>query len=99
MQRLLICVVLAFAVARPALAELDIPKVTYPTLPAEGSSAESFVPTGWKLEAEHKGDLNKDGKDDLVLVLRMNEPRNVIQHDELGQNPFDSNPRILAIAF
>src|SRR5262245_18125680 len=98
MRRLLICITMAFAVT-PAFAELDIPKVTYPKLSAEGASSESFVPKGWKIEAEYKGDLNKDGKDDLLILLRMNEPGNVIQHDELGQNPFDTNPRILAAVF
>ena len=98
MQRLLISIMLAITLASPALAELDIPDVTYPKLAAKGTSAETFVPAGWKLEAEHKGDLNKDGRDDLFMLLRMDDAKNIIQHDELGKNPFDSNPRLLAVA-
>ena len=29
----------------------------------------------------------------------MNDPANVLSHDGLGNNPFDTNPRILAVAF
>jgi hypothetical protein len=79
--------------------ELVIPKVTYPTLPKEGANAEAFVPIGWKLEKQQSGDLNKDGQDDLLLLLRMNNPGNVVKNEGLGQNPFDTNPRILAVAF
>src|SRR5262245_1488240 len=98
MRRLVIGIMLVFACAGPALADLDIPKVTYPRLAAEGASSEAFVPDGWKLETERKGDLNKDGLDDLLIVLRMNDAKNVIQNDGLGRNPLDTNPRILAVA-
>jgi hypothetical protein len=79
--------------------ELVIPEVSYPSLPKEGASAETFVPQGWKLETQKTGDLDKDGKDDLLLLLRMDDARNVLKHEGLGQNPFDTNPRILAVAF
>lgn len=79
--------------------ELVIPKVSYPSLPKEGAAADAFVPKGWRLEQQQSGDLNKDGQDDLLLLLRSNEPKNVLKNDGLGQNPFDTNPRILAVAF
>lgn len=78
---------------------LDIPPVQYPRLPAQAATAEGFVPTGWTLEYSRKGDLDLDGQDDLALVLRQQDPRNVVEHDGFGPSPFDSNPRILAIAF
>lgn len=99
MRRWLIGMALALFLSGEARADLVIPAVTYPNLPGEGATPEAFVPQGWKLEAQHKGDLNKDSKDDLVIVLRMNEPKNVIANDGLGVNPFDTNPRILAVAF
>ena len=98
MRRLMSFILAALIFASPALAELEIPPVTYPRIASEGASAKDFVPEGWKLEAEHKGDLDKDGKDDLLILLRMNDAKNVITHDGLGTNPFDTNPRILAIA-
>lgn len=79
--------------------ELVIPKVTYPSLPPDGASAEAFVPKGWKLEKQQSGDLNKDGQDDLLLLLRMDDRKNILKNEGLGQDPFDTNPRILAVAF
>ena len=76
-----------------------IPKVTYPSLPPDGASAEAFVPKGWKLEKQQSGDLNKDGQDDLLLLLRMDDRKNILKNEGLGQDPFDTNPRILAVAF
>ncbi len=77
----------------------DVPDVKYPDLAKAAASAEGFVPAGWKLEKQIAGDLNADGIADLVLVLRQTDPNNVISHDILGENPLDTNPRILAVAF
>lgn len=55
-----------------------------------------FVPEGWKIIAEEKGDLNKDGKPDLVLVIQNTDSKNVIK-DEFSE--IDSNPRTLLILF
>ncbi len=86
--------------ANAAAQDFTIPEVVYPSLPRQAGTAEGFVPSGWMLEAQASGDLNRDGKDDLVLVIRQNNPDNVIQDFEgLGEKPFDTNPRILAIAF
>lgn len=98
MRRLFIGLILSVLLSNTASAELDIPKVTYPKLAQQGGAAGAFVPEGWKLESEQKGDLNKDGVDDLLILLRMNDAKNIVKHDGLGTNPFDSNPRILAIA-
>jgi len=76
-----------------------IPDVTYPSLPKQASSAEGFVPSGWVLEAQASGDLNRDSVPDLALVLRQNNPKNIVKNPGLGENPFDTNPRILAVAF
>src|SRR5262245_18638321 len=86
-------------VSAAAARELQIPEAVYPGLPQRAASADGFVPAGWKLETQVSGDLNRDGIADLVLVLRENNPKNVIEHENLGENPLDTNPRILAIAF
>lgn len=82
-----------------ALAQLSVPEVDMPHLPKQAASADGFVPKGWKIEAQSKGDLNGDGLDDLVLVLRDQDPKNTVVHDGLGETPLDTNPRILAVAF
>jgi len=38
-------------------------------LPTTGRSAASLTPAGWTREAETAGDLDRDGRPDLVLIL------------------------------
>jgi hypothetical protein len=58
------------------------------------------VPAGWAIETKLSGDLNGDGVADLVLVLRDQDPANVLNNaDGPGPEAFDTNPRILAVAF
>lgn len=78
--------------------ELVIPPVRYPALTAAAEGAEGFAPRGWRVEAQAVGDLSGDGLADLAFVLRMTDPANVLAHDGLGDNPFDANSRILAVA-
>jgi hypothetical protein len=90
--------VVLLATSIPAHA-FDIPAVRYPSLPKQAASAEGFVPAGWTLEKQISGDLNGDGIADLTLLLRQNDPRNIVTHTILGENPLDTNPRILAVVF
>jgi len=77
---------------------LDIPDAVYPTLPKQAAAIADFVPSGWKLEYQVVGDLNRDVIPDLVLVLRENNPKNLVKQGILGENPLNTNPRILAVA-
>ncbi len=43
---------------------LDLSKV-----PQEGKTPQDFVPSGWKIEATARGDLDKNGSEDVVLQL------------------------------
>ena len=87
------------AVASAQQGDDGIPDVVYPVLPASGAAAEAFVPPGWRLEYRADGDLNKDGKPDAVLVLRDDDPANIIDNDGLGPDRFDTNPRMLVVLF
>ena len=89
---------LAIGLAPAAMAQA-LPDVAYPRLPTQGASVDAFVPTGWALEQHDEGDLDKDGRDDVVMVLRMQSPANVIANDGLGAERFDTNPRLLAVLF
>jgi hypothetical protein len=100
--RFALCLTAILPCFAPAAAaqDLTIPEVTYPSLPRQARTAEGFILPGWILEVQSSGDLNRDGNSDLILVLRQNSPANVIEDFEgLGEKPFDTNPRILAIAF
>jgi hypothetical protein len=74
------------------------PPVVFPALPAQAQTQAGLVPKGWTVETESHGDLNGDGAPDLMLVLLMADPANVIPKD-LGTGQLDTNPRILVVAF
>ena len=77
---------------------LIIPPLAEPTLPVTAPSAAGFAPAGWRVEREIRGDLNKDGRPDLVAVLKGVDPGCVIR-TELSSEPMDTNPRLLLVAF
>jgi hypothetical protein len=81
-----------------ALADADVPAVTYPTLPVSASNPADFVPDGWKIEKTDTGDLNADGVNDVVLVLHDQDKTNIVRPRDRDIS-FDSNPRILLVAF
>src|SRR5688500_7334278 len=74
----------------------DLPPVTYPPLPAEAANAEGFVPSGWKIENQAEGDVDGDSRADLALVLRSQDPANVLPVEMCGDK-LDTNPSMLAV--
>jgi hypothetical protein len=80
--------------------DLVIPPVTYPALVRHAQSVEGFLPMEWRIEIQKSGDLNGDGRDDVALVLRALDDRNVLDtRGQGGPENYDTNPRILAVAF
>ncbi|MDM1453942.1 hypothetical protein [Myroides odoratimimus] len=59
----------------------------------------NYVPKNWKIVSTAKGDLNKDGIEDLVLVIKNTDASNVIKNESLGQNLLDTNPREVLVFF
>lgn len=99
-MRFIACFMLVLGFSVPALADDEgIPPVIYPALPAAALDAAGFAPAGWVVEETASGDLNADGMDDLVLVLHDKDPANVVTALTSDAQPYDTNPRLLAVAF
>lgn len=62
----------------------------------ECQTKKDFVDEGWLIVSEAKGDLNKDGIEDLAMVIQDDDP-SLIEKDEYMQ--CDHNPRTLIILF
>ena len=65
-------------------------------LKKQGTTAEMLIPKGWE-HKEAKGDLNKDGQEDLVVLAKPNFKENMKTRDDGYEYNF--NPYILAIYF
>jgi len=63
--------------------------------------AKPFVPSGWKVIATAKGDLNKDAAEDIALVIENTDEANIITNTDEGALPetFNTNPRHLLVLF
>ena len=74
------------------LALFIVPDCFAYTLPRTGSTVSAFVPSGYKIMKQVKGDLNKDGIPDVVLVLKnKKEDKEGVDAEEI--------PRLLVIIF
>jgi len=91
---------LLFSAGVAASQPVELPPAHVPELPSASRDAAGFVPTGWTIVARRAGDLNGDRVPDLVLVLKMTDPANVVPVP-VGEEtePFDTNPHVLLVAF
>ena len=60
---------------------------------------QQFIPKNWKILETVKGDLNRDGLEDIVLVIEENNPKNILSNDSLGSPELNINPRSLLVLF
>ena len=67
-----------------------------PQLAKEGRTIEEVVPNGWEVQSA-TGDLNKDGIEDFVLIVRPNDPAHIKTRDDGFEYNF--NPLFLAVYF
>ena len=65
-------------------------------LAEEGRTIEEVVPNGWDIQSA-TGDLNKDGIEDFVLIVRPNDPAHIKTRDDGFEYNF--NPLFLAVYF
>jgi hypothetical protein len=71
----------------------------YPAITAEATACEGFAPKGWTVTAKVEGDLNGDKLADCVLIVQGTDKRFLNKNEGLGTDVFDTNPRVLVIAF
>ena len=76
----------------------EVPEVTWPEIVEHADTIAGFVPPGWRIEHESRGLLDADALDDALLVLRMDDPGNVIDGARPGGDALDTNPRMLVVA-
>ena len=97
MRRAVGFLVWAALVATPAAAqEVVPPPAAIPVIVGHAPSAVGFTPPGFELESQAAGDLNQDGRTDLVLVFRGHDPALVVT-DAGRTSSVDTNPRVLAV--
>lgn len=66
---------------------------------SETSAYSKFVPQGWEILETATGDLNRDGKVDAALIIQQNNPNNIKNHEGLGSDRLNLNPRKLLVLF
>lgn len=92
-------IAMCLAASQPSLADGDVPILaSMPTLPATASSASGFAPVGWMVEQSAEGDLDRDGRPDLVAVLKGADAKCIVRTARTAE-ALDINPRLLLVAF
>lgn len=65
----------------------------------ERNTVQNFVPENWKIIIQEKGDLNKDGLEDVALVIEEENPQNFRHNEKLGRDTLNLNLRNLMVLF
>jgi hypothetical protein len=84
MRMTLLALTLLLSLAPSAARAQDPQPLDLAKVPKEGSKPEDFVPAGWKVEDTVRGDLDKNGSEDVALQLIQNPPA---QAGEEGVEP------------
>lgn len=96
MIRRLIPIAMLIAVPAGAQDDGDAPTVRWPALPHAARGADGFAPPGWVVRERRTGDLDGDGRPDLLMILQQRAAANVLRGT--GGERFDTNPRLLVVA-
>ena len=87
------------AAAKPPADAPDwLPGAVIASLPRAAATPAGFAPRGWRVEQTVQGDLNHDGRPDVVVILKGDDP--ACRVTPPGQSEaVDTNPRIVMVAF
>ena len=92
MQNLAIAVAMLVWLAAPAWAQF-----VHPQLPKSGTALQDWVPAGWSVLAEAKGDLTKDGVADIAAVIERAEPIEHVPGCDTWRTQSSRAPRTLIV--
>ncbi|MDQ0636821.1 hypothetical protein QF042_000386 [Pedobacter sp. W3I1] len=84
----------SFIISVQLFAQSDHPKI-----PEKGINTNAFIPKGWKMIYQAKGDLNKDNLPDEAIIIQNTNPKNIIKNDRMGGDKLNVNPRMLLVLF
>ncbi|MDA7948851.1 MAG: hypothetical protein MPJ78_15420 [Hyphomicrobiaceae bacterium] len=70
---------------------------TYPQLPEQGSDPSDWIMSGWRAKATAKGDLNKDKREDVALILEREKPVDHVRGCGANRDGSAAPPRILVL--
>jgi len=100
MKKLLLILTLLLSAALAFGQDFKLPtERDYPQIEKYGQKVEDFIPKNWKLMEKALGDLNGDKAQDCVLVVKGNDAKFLNKNEGLGEDPYDTNPRMLIILF
>ncbi len=57
------------------------------------------IPENWKIISQVSGDLNKDGIEDLVVIIEDSDVSNIIENEGMGSPSLNINPREILVFF
>ncbi len=66
---------------------------------AQENSIKKYIPENWKIIQKIKGDLNKDQKDDLVLIIEETDSTKLLINEGFGAQLLNTNPRGIMVFF
>ena len=90
---------ICLAGAKPAPDAPDwVPAAVTASLPRSAPALSGLAPRGWRIEQAVRGDLNHDGRIDVVAILKGDDPACRVRPPS-GTESIDTNPRIVVIAF
>ncbi|MBX3243820.1 MAG: hypothetical protein KF685_05130 [Acidobacteria bacterium] len=104
MKKCLFLLLMVFGAVQGSAQDDDVPwnlpqETDHPTVKAVSATCQDLAPKGFKVVSKVDGDLNGDRLADCVLVLQGTDKKFLYENEGLGSSEFDTNPRILAIAF
>lgn len=72
--------------------------VAHPSFPAGAASEAGLVPPGWKVETRLAGDVDGDGRSDLVLLIKGADRGCLVAEQDIYGSRLDTNPRAVVVA-